>query len=169
MKAIIEDIPVINTNLANATYRGPEGPAGPQGPMGQTGPRGDQGPVGPQGEPGPAGKDGAPGPQGIQGEPGPAGEDGYTPVKGTDYFTAADKQEIVELVENDLTVPTASEIVYSGAMTGLDNVQDAIDHIHNYAIDEIYLANMGYQTETQVNQLITQALENIGVAEDGAY
>lgn len=178
MKAIIEDIPVINTNLANATYRGPEGPAGPQGPMGkdgpqgpmgQTGPKGDQGPVGPRGEPGPAGKDGAPGPQGIQGEPGPAGEDGYTPVKGTDYFTAADKQEIVELVQQNLIPPTASEIVYNGAMTGLDNVQDAIDHIHDYAIDEIYLANMGYQTEAQVNQLISTALGNIGVAEAGAY
>ena len=30
------------------------------------------------------------GPQGEQGIQGPAGADGYTPVKGTDYFTAAD-------------------------------------------------------------------------------
>lgn len=105
----------------------------------------------------------------IQGPPGPAGNDGYTPVKGTDYFTAADKQEIVELVQKNLTVPTASEIVYSGTMTSFNNVQDAIDHIHDYAIDEIYLANMGYQTETQVNKLISEALENIGVAEAGAY
>ena len=42
------------------------------------------------------------GAQGIQGEPGvpgiqgPAGKDGKTPVKGTDYFTKADKQEIAE-------------------------------------------------------------------------
>lgn len=42
------------------------------------------------------------GAQGIQGEPGvpgiqgPAGKDGKTPVKGTDYFTQADKQEIAE-------------------------------------------------------------------------
>lgn len=42
-----------------------------------------QGPAGPQGEPG------EPGPQG---DPGPAG---YSPVKGTDYWTAADKAEIV--------------------------------------------------------------------------
>lgn len=109
------------------------------------------------------------GPPGIQGEPGPAGEDGYTPVKGTDYFTAADKQEIVELVQKNLSTPTASEIVYNGVMTGLDNVQNAIDHIHNYAIDATYLVNMGYQTETQVNTLISEALENIGVAEAGAY
>lgn len=100
---------------------------------------------------------------------GPAGKDGYTPIKGTDYFTTADKNEIVELVKEDLTIPTASGIVYNGVMTGIDNVQNAIDHIHNYAIDATYLVNMGYQTETQVNKLISEALENIGVAEAGAY
>ena len=41
---------------------------------------------------GPPGKDGEPGPAGKDGNPGPAG---YTPVKGTDYWTAADKAEIV--------------------------------------------------------------------------
>lgn len=33
---------------------------------------------------------------GPQGEPGPAGEDGHTPVKGVDYWTAEDKQNIVD-------------------------------------------------------------------------
>ena len=28
---------------------------------------------------------------------GPAGKDGYTPIKGTDYYTEEDKQEIVQL------------------------------------------------------------------------
>lgn len=32
---------------------------------------------------------------GLKGDTGPAGADGYTPVKGTDYWTAADKAEIV--------------------------------------------------------------------------
>lgn len=95
---------------------GPQGPQGPQGEKGDTGPQGLQGPQGPQGEQGPQGipgtdgrdgvdgKDGAPGPQGpqgpqgIQGETGPAGTDGYTPVKGTDYFTEADKTELVNAV-----------------------------------------------------------------------
>lgn len=43
-------------------------------------------------------KNGSKGIQGEQGPAGPAGSDGapgYTPVKGTDYFTAADKQDIV--------------------------------------------------------------------------
>lgn len=33
---------------------------------------------------------------------GPAGDDGKTPVKGTDYFTAADKSEMVTQVKNSL-------------------------------------------------------------------
>lgn len=35
---------------------------------------------------------------GEKGEPGEPGKDGYTPVKGTDYWTAADKQEMVNEV-----------------------------------------------------------------------
>ena len=35
---------------------------------------------------------------GPAGPAGPAGADGKTPVKGTDYFTEADKQEIVSAV-----------------------------------------------------------------------
>ena len=52
-----------------------------------------------------------PGPQGEKGEPGAPGakgEDGKTPVKGTDYFTEQDKQEIV----NDVlfALPAAEEV-----------------------------------------------------------
>ncbi len=81
---------------------GPAGPVGPTGPKGETGATGDQGPKGgtgptgpqgPQGEQGPAGEAG---PRGPQGETGPAGADGHTPVKGTDYWTAADQAEIVQ-------------------------------------------------------------------------
>ena len=87
--------------------KGDTGDTGPQGLKGDTGAQGPQGEKGPQGIPGTDGrdgvdgKDGAPGPQGpqgIQGETGPAGPDGYTPVKGTDYFTEADKTELVNAV-----------------------------------------------------------------------
>ena len=37
-----------------------------------------------------------------RGAPGADGEDGRTPVKGTDYWTSADKQEIVQDVLNAL-------------------------------------------------------------------
>lgn len=38
------------------------------------------------------------GEQGPHGDTGPQGPAGYTPVKGTDYFTAADKAELVDSV-----------------------------------------------------------------------
>lgn len=34
----------------------------------------------------------------LKGEPGKDGEDGHTPVKGEDYFTDADKAEMVKAV-----------------------------------------------------------------------
>lgn len=42
--------------------------------------------------------DGATGPEGPAGPAGANGQPGYTPVKGTDYYTAADKTEMVNLV-----------------------------------------------------------------------
>lgn len=87
--------------------QGPQGETGPQGPQGEIGPQGATGPQGPQGETGPQGATGATGPQGPQGETGatgPQGPAGYTPVKGVDYFTQAEIDEIMGEVQNvDLT------------------------------------------------------------------
>ena len=41
------------------------------------------------------GEKGEQGEQGIQGEKGEKGDDGYTPIKGVDYFTTADKEEML--------------------------------------------------------------------------
>ena len=60
---------------------------------GATGIKGEKGDPGSQGL---QGKQGVQGPQGAKGEKGDAGKDGKTPVKGTDYWTAADKQSIVD-------------------------------------------------------------------------
>lgn len=68
--------------INNGPLQGAKGDTGPEGPQG---PKGDPGETGPQG---PAGADGA------KGDTGPAGADGKTPVKGTDYFTDADKKEM---------------------------------------------------------------------------
>lgn len=65
---------------------GPAGPPGETGPQGAAGPRGDKGDPGERGIPGERGTDGA------------AGKDGYTPVKGKDYFTEADKADMVDEV-----------------------------------------------------------------------
>lgn len=88
----------------NDTGQPSRGAAGPQGGKGDNG---AQGPAGPQGEKGDTG------PQGPQGNAGPAGQtgrDGYTPVKGLDYWTEADRQEIeahiaMELAKRGQLVP----------------------------------------------------------------
>ena len=68
------------------------GPQGPVGPQGEQGPQGDKGDPGPKGDKGDKGDTGEQGPQGIQGI---QGEKGDSPVKGVDYWTATDKQEII--------------------------------------------------------------------------
>lgn len=90
--------------------KGEKGDPGEQGPQGEKGDPGAQGPVGPQGAQGIQGERGEPGaqgerglqgeqgPQGEKGDPGEPGADGHTPVKGTDYYTEADKAEMVNLV-----------------------------------------------------------------------
>lgn len=50
------------------------------------------------------GADGQPGEPGSPGEPGQPGADGYTPVRGVDYYTEADKTEMVNAVLSALPV-----------------------------------------------------------------
>ena len=69
-----------------------------------------------KGDKGDKGDTGGTGPQGIQGIQGPKGDkgdtgaNGHTPVKGTDYFTEADKQELVTAVIAAL--PSTEEVSY---------------------------------------------------------
>ena len=53
---------------------------------------------------------GVDGKNGTDGTNGTNGVDGYTPIKGTDYFTEADKQELVQLVLESL--PSAEEVAF---------------------------------------------------------
>ncbi len=90
-----------------------------KGPKGDLGERGPEGPKGDsfkyedfteeqlESLRGPKGEDGETGPQGIPGEP---GADGYTPVKGTDYFTEEDKNELVQQVISNFV--NAEEVSY---------------------------------------------------------
>lgn len=111
---------------------------------------GPAGPQGPQGEAGPQGPIGPQGPQGIQGEQGPQGpkgDQGPEGPAGADYvLTQDDKTEIAGMVD----------------LTGL-----ATEEYVNNAVAAIEAK--GYQTEAQVNTLITAALNAIGTAEGGAY
>lgn len=69
-----------------------------------------------RGEPGQNGADGK------DGAPGAAGADGHTPVKGTDYFTEADKQEIAESAAGMVSIPdklpNPNALTFTGAVTG---------------------------------------------------
>lgn len=114
--------------------RGAAGANGSDGAQGEKGDTGPQGPAGVPGKDGTAGADGitphigdngnwyigstntgkpsrgATGATGPQGPKGETGTDGKTPVKGTDYWTAADKQEIVNSVIAAL--PDGTEVSY---------------------------------------------------------
>ena len=105
--------------------QGPKGDIGPVGPAGADGKDGQQGPKGDKGDAftysdftaeqlealkGPKGDIGDTGPQGIQGPQGEQGPAGYTPVRGTDYWTDADKQEIIDAVIASFT--NGNEVSY---------------------------------------------------------
>lgn len=72
------------------------------------------------------------------------GKDGHTPVKGTDYWTESDKQEIVNDVVNEIDVPTSTEDLQndSGFIT------NAVNNLVNY-----YLKTDTY-TKDEVNALV---------------
>ena len=75
--------------------QGVQGIQGIQGVQGVQGVKGDKGDKGDKGEKGDTGASGADGKDGANGKD---GADGKTPVKGTDYFTASDKAEMVSAV-----------------------------------------------------------------------
>lgn len=71
---------------------------GLRGEKGEKGDQGIQGEIGPQGPKGDKGDTGEQGPQGIQ------GEKGDSPVRGTDYWTAADIASIKAYIDQELGV-----------------------------------------------------------------
>ena len=117
-----------------ASLKGDKGDKGEKGDTGEQGIQGIQGEKGDTGVPGKDGKDGKNGitptigangnwyigstdtgkpSRGDKGEQGPQGErgaDGKTPIKGTDYWTEADKAEIVQSVIEEL--PDGTEVLY---------------------------------------------------------
>ena len=66
-----------------------------KGPQGDKGDKGERGEKGDRGEKGATGATGATGSTGARG---PKGDDGYSPVRGKDYWTNNDKDEIVDAV-----------------------------------------------------------------------
>lgn len=81
-----------------ASLKGEKGETGAAGAKGEKGEKGDTGERGEKGD------------KGDTGAAGKNGEDGYTPVCGTDYFTTADKQQLMADVLAAL--PNGDEVNY---------------------------------------------------------
>lgn len=130
-------------NPATVNIQGPQGEKGETGPQGPQGEKGETGPQGPQGE---KGETGPQGPQGEKGEPGaqgPAGADGKTPVKGQDYYTEADKAEIVADVTASLSQIETPQIVSS--------VEEMTDTTKHYVLNGYIWA---YRTTTTEGETV---------------
>lgn len=105
-------------NPAPVNIKGVKGDKGDKGEQGIQGVRGDKGDDGAPGAPGAQGIQGVQGAKGDKGDKGEKGDtgspgkDGYTPIKGADYFTEADKAEMVSAV-------LASIPVYNGEVVSV--------------------------------------------------
>lgn len=94
--------------------KGDKGDTGSQGPAGRDGADGKDGANGAPGKDGKDGADGAPGKDGKDGKDGADGQDGHTPVKGTDYWTAEDKAEIVAAAAADVVADIIDDTAGDG-------------------------------------------------------
>lgn len=64
------------------------------------------------------------GEKGEPGEPGKDGEDGYTPIKGKDYFTEEEKQELIEE-----TTEVVHDVIAKNEVSGEDiTINDSLDY-----------------------------------------
>ena len=145
-------------SVQSANIKGPKGDTGEQGPKGDTGATGQQGPQGPKGDTGaqgPKGDTGAQGPKGDTGAQGPKGDTGakgdtgpagYTPVKGTDYWTAAERQAIINDVLNQVPSGGGSG---SGTSVGLVRYYlTASDMVADTTLQEgMVCCTMGYYSQ----------------------
>lgn len=99
-----DNVQIVGNVISTTVAKGDKGDKGDAGAPGAKGDKGDPGAKGDKGDPG------AKGDKGDTGAQGAPGADGHTPVKGTDYWTAADKAEIVADVIAAL--PDGTEVSY---------------------------------------------------------
>ncbi|MBE6992949.1 MAG: collagen-like protein [Ruminococcaceae bacterium] len=108
-------------DTGEAGPQGPQGPQGERGDTGEAGPKGDKGDTGatgPQGDKGEKGDKGDPGAKGDKGDKGDTGAAGHTPVKGADYWTESDKQEMLaELAEQAAPVSYTKQTLTEAQQT----------------------------------------------------
>ena len=112
---VVADVPLMENEASLYIVKGPAGPQGEKGADGtmtfeDLTPEQKASLKGDKGDKGDTGETGAQGPQGLQGEP---GTNGTTPVKGVDYWTAADQTSII----NQLKSATFSFNSSTGALS----------------------------------------------------
>lgn len=105
-----------------------------------------------KGEKGDQGEQGIQGKTGEKGDKGEAGVDGYTPVKGTDYWTEADKSEIVNDVVSKTRIDVVPDYVITEAETVVDLILEKINAncLIGAFISDIHLENNQTATETSI-------------------
>ena len=116
---------LIITSASGTSSANLKGNPGAQGDKGEKGDKGDKGETGAQGE---------------KGDKGEKGQDGYIPIKGTDYWTEADKDEIKEYVKDEIPTNISELINDTGYLTSVPSEY----------ITETELNAKGYLTEVEL-------------------
>ena len=113
----------------------------------------------------------------VIGIPALKGQDGYTPVKGTDYFTEADKAEIVAAVIESLGgnpvfgyVDANNNIVVSGTLAdGTYSVKYEMEDGSTVDIGDLVLDNNVYYSVTNNLTNCTNSNSATQAVEGGSY
>lgn len=157
---------VLNITSASGTSSADlKGEKGDKGDKGDTGAQGVQGTQGPKGD------------KGDKGDTGPAGANGYTPVKGTDYFTEADKTELVAMVIESLGgnpvfgyVDENNNIIVSGNLAdGTYFVKYEMEDGSTVDIGDLVLDTNVYYTVTNTLTNCTNSNSATQAVQGGSY
>lgn len=99
--------------------------------------KGADGAKGDKGDKGDTGAQGVQGEKGEKGDTGAAGADGYTPVKGTDYWTDADKAEIA----GDISAEVADQLANKAQLEPLfvNSIDECTDTTKLYVLPDGYI------------------------------
>ena len=158
------ETPYIGTNgnwyIGNTdTGKPARGATGAKGDKGDTGAKGAPGDKGDKGDVGAKGEQGIQGEQGEKGDKGDKGEQGipgYTPVRGTDYWTEADKAVILSEAI-DRTCPTGSAESLTSSLTLTDccggtNVRNYVIHGAEGGVGDLNSATGKYEIPVSVRR-----------------
>lgn len=104
--------------------------------------------------------------EGPKGDTGSKGNDGYTPIKGTDYWTTSDKQEIVNDVLNEIDIPTSTEDLTNDSGFITNTINDLVNYYlksETYSKNEVntLISNINKVTISIVDALPTTGESNV--------